>query len=64
MERRLSPGVVFGNSGELISQSGGDDTTGKRACTDAAVFVDYSLHYINFAPLSALKTNINYELEQ
>lgn len=48
-ERCSSPGAVAGNSGELNAQSGGDDTTVKCACTDAAVFVDY---FCNFANLS------------
>ena len=41
MERLLKPGTIAGNSGELYVQFGGDDTTYKCACTDAAILAGY-----------------------
>jgi len=45
MEGHLLPGTAFGDSGESIVQSGGDDKTGSCACTDAAIFVELFQHF-------------------
>ena len=41
MKKGRSAKDVAGDSGESKAQSGGDDTTGSSACTDAAKIADF-----------------------
>jgi hypothetical protein len=46
MEKGYNARAIAGNSGELIVQSGGDDTTCICVGTVAAKFVDYFSNFI------------------